>query len=470
MTKTFQLNPVGWMSQLSQLEINLLEKSTTDDLYQIFRNCCLAVLNAGIEQDDSEALFERYKDFDVKLLRKERGVKIELINPPESAFVDGKLIAGVHEHLFAVLRDMLYMSSKHDAQFDSAKHRIHTPSSDNITTHVVFDMLRHADALGSMEPAKMIVCWGGHSIVNEEYQYTKEVGYELGLRAMNICTGCGPGAMKGPMKGAAIGHAKQRIKTGRYVGITEPSIIAAEPPNAIVNELIIMPDIEKRLEAFVRLSHGIIIFPGGVGTAEELLYLLGLLLDDKNNGQQIPLILTGPASRASYFEAIDSFVGATLGEQAQKKYTIITGDAAKVASVMSDSQTKVQDYRRVMCDSNNFHWTLSIPNDFQQPFIPTHQAMASLDLSLEQPISTLAANLRKCFSGIVAGNVKSEGIAQIKKHGPFSINGDPQLMEKMDALLKSFVEQGRMKLNGADYEPCYEVKVDKRKAKKTSQA
>ena len=457
MTNTVRLNPVGWMSQLSQLEMNLLEQSTTDDMYQIFRNCCLAVLNAGIEQDDAEALFERYKDFGVKLVRKERGVKIELVNPPQSAFVDGKLIAGVHENLFAVLRDMLYMSSKHNAQFDSAKQRIRTPTEANITTHVVFDMLRHADALGGLEPAKMIVCWGGHSIVTEEYKYTKEVGYQLGLRGMNICTGCGPGAMKGPMKGAAIGHAKQHIKTGRYLGITEPSIIAAEPPNAIVNELIIMPDIEKRLEAFVRISQGIVIFPGGVGTAEELLYLLGLLLDEKNKDQQIPLVLTGPASRKAYFEAIDDFIGATLGKEAQSKYTIVTGNAREVASGLSKAQAKVLEYRKSKGDSFNFNWTLHIPEDFQQTFIPTHASMSELNLSLKQPISSLAANLRKCFSGIVAGNVKAEGIEEIKKHGVFELSGDAELMTKMDTLLASFVEQGRMKLNGAPYEPCYRV-------------
>ncbi len=71
--------------------------------------------------------------------------------------------------------------------------------------------------------------------------------------------------MKGPMKGATIAHSKQRVSPGRYIGITEPGIIAAESPNPIVNELVIMPDIEKRLEAFVRLAHGMIIFPGGVG-------------------------------------------------------------------------------------------------------------------------------------------------------------------------------------------------------------
>ena len=76
----------------------------------------------------------------------------------------------------------------------------------------------------------------------------ESVGYEIGLRGMDVGTGCGPGAMKGPMKGATIGHAKQRIKAGRYLGITEPGIIAAEAPNPMVNELVILPDIEKRLE------------------------------------------------------------------------------------------------------------------------------------------------------------------------------------------------------------------------------
>ena len=120
--------------------------------------------------------------------------------------------------------------------------------------------------------------------------------------ALDVCTGCGPGAMKAPMKGAGVGHAKQRITDGRFIGVTEPGIIAAEPPNAIVNQLVIMPDIEKRLEAFVRLGHGIVVFPGGVGTAEEILYLLGVLLDPANAQQPLPVVLTGPRSSAAYFD------------------------------------------------------------------------------------------------------------------------------------------------------------------------
>lgn len=449
--KKVQLNPVGWMSQLSQVEVSQLQDTTHSDLYEMFRNCCLAVLNSGVDEDDYEMLFAPYEDFDIKLVRRERGVKIELINPPEVAFVDGKLVRGVHEHLFAVLRDLLYMGNKYAFMHKSA------PLDSVSITDMVFDMLRHAKVLEGNDELNTIVCWGGHSINLTEYKYTKEVGYQLGLREMNICTGCGPGAMKGPMKGAAIGHAKQRYKNGRYIGISEPSIIAAEPPNAIVNELIIMPDIEKRLEAFVRAAHGIVIFPGGVGTAEELLYLLGILMNERNSQQPFPVVLTGPAGSEGYFEAIDEFVGATLGKEAQIKYQIIIDDPQEVARTLRSGLEKVDQYRRAMGDAFSFNWSLKIDEPFQQPFMPTHKSMSELALHQDQSTADLAVVLRKAFSGIVAGNVKAEGIKQIKEHGPFNLTGDPALMTRIDGLLKSFVAQQRMKLPGSEYQPCYTI-------------
>ena len=51
-------------------------------------------------------------------------------------------------------------------------------------------------------------------------------------------------------------------------GIDKPGIIAAESPNPIVSDLIIMPDIEKRLEAFVRLGHDDLADLDGDGTAD----------------------------------------------------------------------------------------------------------------------------------------------------------------------------------------------------------
>ena len=152
--------------------------------------------------------------------------------------------------------------------------------------------------------------------------------------------------MKGPMKGATIGHSKQRIRDGRYIGITEPGIIAAEAPNPIVNALVIMPDMEKRLEAFVRVGHGIVVFPGGVGTAEEILYLLGVLMHPANAAQPLPFVMTGPPSAEEYFRRIDEFVGATLGPQAQKRYSIIVDDPASVARRMAQGLGAVHEFRK----------------------------------------------------------------------------------------------------------------------------
>ncbi|MFB2718207.1 nucleotide 5'-monophosphate nucleosidase PpnN [Shewanella xiamenensis] len=446
-----KVSPKGSMDQLSQLEVDRLKKSAKSALYQLYRNCSLAVLAAGLKTDNSKALFEQYHDFDINVLQRERGVKLELINPPEQAFVDGQIITGIQEHLFSVLRDILYISDK----YDTLKH-INLTNASHIT-NVVFDILRNARAIAPMKDPNVVVCWGGHSINAIEYQYTREVGYQLGLRELDICTGCGPGAMEGPMKGAAIGHSKQRIKNARYIGLTEPSIIAAEPPNQIVNELVILPDIEKRLEAFVRLGHGIIIFPGGAGTAEELLYILGILLNKENQQTPFPLVLTGPSESADYFIKIDEFIAATLGPEAQQKYQIIIDNPAEVARVMKQDMEQVKNHRRATGDAYQYQWGLKIEPEFQLPFTPTHEVMANLNLHFQTNKAELAANLRKAFSGIVAGNVKSDTIKQIEQLGPFHIKGDPHLMELMDNLLGAFVTQHRMKLPGSAYVPCYQI-------------
>lgn len=303
----------------------------------------------------------------------------------------------------------------------------------------------------------MVVCWGGHSISREEYDYTKTVGYEMGLRDLDICTGCGPGAMKGPMKGATIGHAKQRSGVGRYLGISEPGIIAAESPNPIVNHLVIMPDIEKRLEAFVRLGHGIVVFPGGAGTAEEILYVLGILLHPKNVSVPFPLIFTGPKKAENYFKQINQFIVDTLGLEAQQRYKIIIDDPARVAREMQAGMHQIREFREQLNDAFYFNWSLTIDEQFQQPFDPTHENMRNLVLRKDQPVHTLAANLRRAFSGVVSGNVKEDGIHAIEKYGHFELNGDLEIMEPMDALLSAFVEQQRMKLPGTEYVPCYKI-------------
>lgn len=446
------VSPEGSLEILSNHEVSRLKDRSEGGLYRLFRQCALAVLNTGAETDDCKDLLEVHAEFDVRLVPQPRGLKLELINAPASAFVDGEMLRAIREHLFSVLRDIVY---SHSIPSSTSGFKRDEPED---ITNVIFHILRNARVLQAGRQPDMVVCWGGHSISREEYVYSKDVGHELGLRGLSICTGCGPGAMKGPMKGATIGHAKQRVKDGRYIGITEPGIIGAEAPNPIVNELVIMPDIEKRLEAFVRAGHGIIVFPGGVGTAEEILYLLGILLHPDNVDLPFPVVFTGRKENAAYFHMIDDFIRNALGDKATKKYEIIIDDPVRVAQTMKRGITDVETFRRAMQDAYYFNWMLKVDPVFQLPFEPNHNNMRALELHRDQPVHLIAANLRKAFSGIVAGNVKEQGIRQIQASGPFEIAGDPVLLKPLEALLKAFVEQNRMKLPGSSaYQPSYRI-------------
>jgi len=247
------------------------------------------------------------------------------------------------------------------------------------------------------------------------------------------------------------------LKNGRYLGLTEPGIIAAEAPNPIVNALVIMPDIEKRLEAFARVGHGFIVFPGGVGTLEEILYLLGLLVHPDNADVPFPLIFTGPKGSANYFKNIDSFIKKTLGHKAAQHYQIVIDNPQRAAYEMNTGIQRVREYRKQTRDAYYFNWHLTIDHEFQKPFEPTHESMAQLDLHANQALHMLAANLRRAFSGIVAGHLKSQALNAIEKDGPFKIHGDSTIMKLMVELLQSFVKQNRMKIDQQNYKPCYDI-------------
>ena len=443
--------PEGSLDILSRGEVSRLRDAGAGGLYDLWRQCSLAVLNAGTEEDDVHEILRRHRDFSISIESEEGGIAVNLTNAPDSAFVDGRMIRGIREHLFAVLRDLLYAHGtvpRPDGSQDDSRR----------LTDAIFRILRNAQVLKAGTDTNLVVCWGGHAISREEYDYTKLVGYGLGLRALDVCTGCGAGAMKGPMKGATLGHAKQRRAHGRYVGLTEPTIIAVEAPNPIVNELVILPDMEKRLEAFLRVAHGIVIFPGGVGTAEELLYLLGILLHPDNADVELPVILTGPESSRGYFELLSEFVSETLGARAEDRYRVIIDDADAVAREMSVALSRVRESRRSRAEAFFFNWRLQIDPAFQIPFEATHDSMRALDLSDDQSTKDLAVNLRRAFSGIVAGNVRAEGVRLVAERGPFELSGDPAIVEALQRLLDGFIAQRRMRLSDpASYEPSFRI-------------
>jgi len=409
------------------------------------------VLNSGAPTDNAKEIFDRYRDFDIRIVRHPWGVKLEVQNAPAAAFVDGEMIRGIKEHLFAVLRDVVFISNE-----ILASGRFDLTDRASIT-NAVFHVLRNARLLDYKARPNLVVCWGGHSIDAQEYQYTKNVGYELGLRGLDVCTGCGPGAMKGPMKGATIGHAKQRIEHGRYIGITEPGIIAAEPPNPIVSQLAIMPDIEKRLEAFVRFGHGIVVFPGGAGTAEEILYLTGILLDPANREQPFPIVLTGPRDSAAYSSRLPASSPAPWGARRCGGWSPSSMTRRRWRGAWCAAWTRYASSAATAATRTTSTGCCRFSRSSSSPSRSTHATMRALQLKREQPPHELAANLRRAFSGIVTGNVKEYGIQAIEREGPYELSGDPSIMLLLDELLAAFIAQRRMRLPGSTYRPVYRL-------------
>jgi hypothetical protein len=170
------------------------------------------------------------------------------------------------------------------------------------------------------------------------------------------------------------------------------------------------------------------------------------------------MVLTGPRESAAYFKQIDQFIRLALGEKACTRYKIVIDDAVKVAQIMTRGLNKVRKYRIKHNDAFYFNWLLKIEENMQIPFNPSHENMLSLELHRDLSLHELAANLRRMFSGIVAGNVKPEGLKAIREHGPFEIRGEPAIMKALDEVLASFVADNRMKLPGSKaYEPCYRI-------------
>jgi hypothetical protein len=205
------------------------------------------------------------------------------------------------------------------------------------------------------------------------------------------------------------------------------------------------------------MGHGIVVFPGGAGTLEEILFLLGVLKDERNDAIKMPLIFTGPAGSESYFRRIDEFLVTTLGKDIRQHYEIIENDSVSVAQQMSKSIAGVARNRRKTGDAYYYNWLLRIPLEMKKPFAVSHQRMAAVELRSDLPAAQLAVNLRRVFSGIVAGNVKDDGIRLVREHGPFEIRGDKEIMQAIDKLLKGFIQDGRMKLPGKTYYPCYTI-------------
>src|SRR5690606_27696580 len=158
------VRPTRSLDLLSHREVEGLMASD-EEVFHIFRDCALAELNTGSQRDDVAEIMADYADFEVRVVPQSRGIKLEVYNAPASAFVDGQMIRGIQDHLFAALRDVVYTEHKinRDRRFDL--------SSGAGLTDAVFRILRNAGVVQANRSPNLVVCWGGHSIDRLEYDY-----------------------------------------------------------------------------------------------------------------------------------------------------------------------------------------------------------------------------------------------------------------------------------------------------------
>src|SRR4051794_3753027 len=86
-TVSARISPVAGMDVLSRDEVSRLRDASRGGLHALLRRCALAVLTSGTMSDDPRNMLERFPDFDIQVLQQDRGVKLELMHAPATAFV-----------------------------------------------------------------------------------------------------------------------------------------------------------------------------------------------------------------------------------------------------------------------------------------------------------------------------------------------------------------------------------------------
>ncbi len=159
----------------------------------------------------------------------------------------------------------------------------------NQKIHQLNDIIADIDVLlTSMENEFYRVCIFGSARIKEDstlYKQAYTLATELSKRGVDIVTGGGPGLME-----AANKAAKDVGKTGRSIGLPIELPFESDANNHL--------DVKhnhkrfsSRLDEFMRISHAVIVTPGGIGTVLELFYTWQLM--QVNHIKPRPIILMG---------------------------------------------------------------------------------------------------------------------------------------------------------------------------------
>jgi uncharacterized protein (TIGR00730 family) len=120
---------------------------------------------------------------------------------------------------------------------------------------------------------------------SESFQQVYELAYQLAMRGVDIVTGGGPGLMQAANKGAKDGG-----KQSRSIGLSITLPFESDT-NSHLDVKRNHRRFSSRLDEFMRISHAVVVTPGGIGTLLELLYTWQLIQVDHIKSR--PILLLG---------------------------------------------------------------------------------------------------------------------------------------------------------------------------------
>lgn len=130
----------------------------------------------------------------------------------------------------------------------------------------------------------IISIFGGKNINpgSSYYQAAFQLSQRLAQHDMSILSGGGPGIMEAAVCGAAQVNTQNALGIGVH-GVDEEHELSCK------SSMIFVSDFAMRKHFLIYYSQAFILFPGGVGTVDELFELLNLIKVKKLD--QVPIIL-----------------------------------------------------------------------------------------------------------------------------------------------------------------------------------
>ena len=351
---------------------------------------------------------------------------------PADCLYDGKnVIWESVEQISSTIRDVVFPPPEPENGADPAQRSAYLRK-----------FVEHSGLLYRGERQLVTFTWGGHKVSRAEYEFAKQVGYwtALSMPAMENITGCGDGIMKAPFKGAQVGYGKQRTyeRFGMrdFIGFTEKDILAAEAPNELVNRLVVFPNIEYRMEGFIRSAHRGRVHPGGVGTLEEILTMLAVRSMPENRDIPFEFDMV-EREEGTYFLELDQYLGLCFKDALAGLYTVHRGSPSRYARHVHETSSHLP-----MRYLWNDDWRFA--PEVQHPFEVTFQSMEGLDLSRNQSPYELMAQLRRFFSAVVHLTVKDPDMLDSWGDDRPLIHGDTDILRATEAVYSRLCAQGRI--------------------------